>query len=61
MSEFLTVDELAEILHTRPSTIYEMRRLGRGPRGIRPFKRILFRHADVASWLEEHSDPPRLT
>ncbi|WP_430869212.1 hypothetical protein [Demequina aurantiaca] len=37
-----------------------MRRQGRGPRGIRSGKRVLFRHADIEFWLEELSDPPRL-
>lgn len=55
--DLLTVEELAELLHVEPSTIYTWRHKGRGPRGTRPAGKVLFRRSDVDKWLEQHADP----
>ena len=49
----LTVPELAGYLGVPVSTIYHWRGKQQGPPGIRVGKRLCFRAADVARWLEE--------
>ncbi len=52
LPDLLSVAELAEYLHVPVSTIYHWRSKQQGPHGFRVGKRLCFRAADVAQWLE---------
>jgi excisionase family DNA binding protein len=55
--EMLTAQDLAELLHINITTIYDWRHRGTGPRAIRPAGgNLLFRRADVDTWLEQYAD-----
>lgn len=56
MMRYLTTEELAELCRTTPATVTQWRYLGKGPRGTRVGKRILYREDDVREWLERHRD-----
>jgi excisionase family DNA binding protein len=49
----MTIPQLCEYLNVEVSTVYMWRTRGRGPRGFRVGKKILFRQTDVVAWLEE--------
>ncbi len=56
----MTIDELATLLRTSPSTIYHLRAEGRGPRAIKLSRRLLFLRSDVTAWLDAHTEPQRI-
>ena len=49
--EFLNTDQLAQLLHTVPSTVRYWRFNGTGPVGFRVGRRVLYRRSAVAEWL----------
>lgn len=51
----MTIEQLAECLHTTAGAVYTMRSCGKGPRSIRVGRRVLFRASDVEAWLSEHT------
>lgn len=53
LPELLTVDELAAYLGVPTSTIYFWRGRKQGPPALKVGRRLMFRAADVAGWLEE--------
>ncbi|HXH89810.1 MAG TPA: helix-turn-helix domain-containing protein [Gaiellaceae bacterium] len=55
LPELLTVRQLADYLSIPVSTIYLWRSKRQGPTGFRVGKRLVFRAADVARWLEEQA------
>lgn len=52
--EFLTVEELAELLRRTPSAIYTARSRGIEPAslGVAVGRKILWRRADIDAWFE---------
>ena len=48
---FLTTKELAEMTRSPESTVRYWRHTGRGPRGTRVGKRVLYERSDVLHWL----------
>lgn len=58
-SPYMTTTELAEILHTSPEAIRQMRYRGQAPKGFRRGRRVLFNRTVVAAWLaaREAADP----
>ena len=40
-------------------TIYAWRTRGEGPKGYKVGKHVLYKKADVDSWLEQQADPKR--
>lgn len=50
---FLTIEEVAELFRVPIATLYHWRCAGIGPPSIRPGKRVLYRRADVDSWIDD--------
>lgn len=53
--EFLSVPELAELLHVSPWTIYKWQHKRTGPVAHRIGKYLRFRRSDVNAWLAERA------
>lgn len=53
---WLTAAEVAEALRLPIKSFYGQRSAGRGPRGYRIGKRLVFAESDVLAWLEAHRD-----
>lgn len=53
MDKYLTTEEVAAITRSTPSTVRYWRHIGKGPRGIKRGKRVLYAESDVAAWLAE--------
>lgn len=51
--EFLTTDELADLLAVPVRTVYAWRHARTGPRGVRIGRHLRYRRTDVDAWLEE--------
>lgn len=51
-AELLTSRETAAMLRVPVRTLYVWRGAGRGPAAYRVGKRVLYKRADVESWLE---------
>lgn len=49
--EVLTLAELADRLHVTVQTLYDLRSKGRGPRGFRVGRRLMFRVSEIEAWL----------
>ena len=56
LPELIGPRELAGYLGVPVSTIYHWRARGIGPHGFRVGKRVRFRAADVAAWLNERRE-----
>ncbi len=54
--DVLSLAELADRLHVSAQTLYDLRKKGRGPRGFRVGPRLMFRMAEVESWLSAMED-----
>ena len=56
---YLTSDEAAAVLRLSPRTLERMRVMGNGPRFLKAGRgkrsRVLYKHADLISWLEDSS------
>jgi len=53
-NEYRTTAQLADMIHVQPQTLRKWRITGSGPRFIRlggKYGRVLYRLADVESWL----------
>ncbi|MCG5462175.1 helix-turn-helix domain-containing protein [Micromonospora sp. MED01] len=53
MEKYLTTEEVAEVARTAPSTVRYWRHIGKGPKGIRRGKRVLYAESEVSAWLSE--------
>ena len=51
--EFLTTDEVAEIIRLKPQTLAKMRLEGRGPCYIKAGRLVIYQKSDVLKWIEE--------
>ncbi|MFS0883983.1 helix-turn-helix transcriptional regulator [Aeromicrobium sp. 179-A 4D2 NHS] len=52
MAEYLTVEDVAELVHVSPSTVRWWAHASRGPRSFSVGKRRLYARADVEAWIE---------
>lgn len=50
--QFLTPQDLAELLQVPLTTIYGWRYKGAGPRGMKVGRHVRYRRADVETWLD---------
>lgn len=51
--EYLTIEEVAEKLRTSVETVRYWRQNGKGPRGFKAGRRVLYAVADVEAWIAE--------
>ena len=51
--QFMTPDELAELLRVPVATLYAWRHKGIGPPAIRVGRHLRYRGSDVEKWLEQ--------
>jgi excisionase family DNA binding protein len=58
LPELLTVEALAAYLGVPPSTIHFWRGRKQGPPALKVGRRLMFRAADVARWLEGRQTNP---
>ncbi len=50
--EYMTTAEVAELLRAPISTVRYWRHVHQGPRSFSVGRRVLYRRADVAAWLD---------
>jgi predicted DNA-binding transcriptional regulator AlpA len=52
-TEFLTIEDVAKLIHTSPATIHYWRSTNseKSPPAIKVGRRLLWRRADVEAWL----------
>ncbi|MEU3112675.1 helix-turn-helix domain-containing protein [Micromonospora chalcea] len=51
MEKYLTTEEVAKIARTSPSTVRYWRHLGKGPRGVKRGRRVLYAESAVTAWM----------
>ncbi|GGR80231.1 hypothetical protein GCM10010169_25480 [Micromonospora fulviviridis] len=51
MEKYLTTEEVAAMARTAPSTVRYWRHVGKGPRGVKRGRRVLYPESVVAAWL----------
>lgn len=56
MEKYLTTEELAALTRSTPATVRYWRHMGKGPRGIKRGKRVLYAERDVAAWLADDDE-----
>lgn len=56
VEDLLTVQDVARLTKSTVAAIYQWRRRGTGPRGIRVGNKILFRHQDIETWLDSRTE-----
>jgi excisionase family DNA binding protein len=54
--ELLTMTEAAELLRAPVATLRYWRHLGTGPRSFRLGRRVLYRRADLRTWIDARRD-----
>jgi excisionase family DNA binding protein len=54
--ELLTITEAAELLRSPVATLRYWRHLGTGPRSFRLGRRVLYRRADLRTWIDAQAD-----
>lgn len=57
MERYLTTEEVAEIARTAPSTVRYWRHVGKGPKGIKRGRRVLYAQSVVEKWLAAEDQP----
>ncbi len=60
--ELLTITEAADVLRAPVATLRYWRHLGTGPNSFRRGRRVLYRRADLRTWIDAQADqsPRRL-
>ena len=59
MDRLLTLPEVAEMLRTSPDTLRYWRHVGTGPKSFRIGGRVVYKSADVETWIEkQYADDP---
>lgn len=53
MSEYLTTDEVADLLRTPVETIRHWRKNGKGPRSFKMGRRVLYARADLDAFIAD--------
>lgn len=56
MEKFLTTEEVAELARTVPSTVRYWRMVGKGPKGVKRGRRVLYAESVVERWLADDSE-----
>ena len=56
MDELLTVRDVARLTKSTVAAIYQWRRRGNGPKGVRVGNKVLFRPQDIEAWLESRAE-----
>jgi excisionase family DNA binding protein len=51
VSDYMTTQEIAELLRTSPETVRYWRHIGRGPASFKIGRRVLYDRADVEAWV----------
>jgi excisionase family DNA binding protein len=51
--DLITTAELAQLVRTSEETVRYWRHVGKGPRGTKVGRRVLYERAEVQSWLRE--------
>jgi excisionase family DNA binding protein len=51
MNEYLTTDDVAELLRTSRETVRYWRHMGKGPRSFKVGRRVLYAKADVEAFV----------
>lgn len=51
--DLITTGELAEICRTSQETVRYWRHIGKGPRGVKVGRRVLYARAEVERWLAD--------
>lgn len=51
MPEYMTTEEVAELLRTSPETVRFWRTRGRGPKSFRVGRRVLYARSDVEAFI----------
>lgn len=49
---YMTTDEVADLLRTRPETVRGWRHVSKGPKWFHAGRRVLYCRADVEEWIE---------
>jgi len=55
-SPFLKTKDLAVLLKTTTNAVHILRHRGRGPKGFRRGRNVLYRRTDVEAWLQAQED-----
>ncbi|WP_340540680.1 helix-turn-helix transcriptional regulator [Nocardioides sp. GXZ039] len=58
--EFLSTEDVAELLGIPAATVRYWRHTGQGPRGFRVGRAVRYRRTDVDRWIEEREREERL-
>lgn len=53
MGEYLTTEEVADLLRTSPETVRYWRHIGKGPKSFKVGRRVLFAVEDVQAFVAE--------
>ena len=51
--DHMTTKEVAELCRTSQETVRYWRHVGKGPRGFKLGRKVLYRRRDVEAWLED--------
>lgn len=51
--DYLSTEQLAELLQVPLRTVYDWRTKGTGPRGVRIGKYVRYRRRDIEKWIDE--------
>ena len=54
--ELLTITEAADLLRAPVATLRYWRHLDRGPKSFRLGRRVLYRRADLRTWIDAQAD-----
>ncbi|MDR1441405.1 MAG: helix-turn-helix domain-containing protein [Bifidobacteriaceae bacterium] len=57
--DHLTTQEVAVLCRTSQETVRYWRHVGKGPRGFKLGRKVLYRRQDVEAWLQEHYEADR--
>lgn len=55
--DLLNTSEVARVAHLPEGTLRYYRHVGKGPRGMKIGRRVLYRRKDVLAWLAVHLEP----
>ena len=54
LAQFMTPDEVADLLQVPVATLYGWRYKGVGPLSVRVGRHIRYRRADIDAWFDRH-------